>query len=117
MSSVIAYPGFLFASTVCDLADADVSQLNEGCLAFVESKKKFYRLSQDTVPPIPNGSTVLSVPGGPATPGCRPISRGWTTKTTTPPPRPRRGASRAPSTEPDPLPFGAAASLSEQLSI
>jgi hypothetical protein len=70
MSSVIAYPGFLFASTICDLADADVSPLNEGCLAFVESKKNFYRLSQDPVPPAPNGTTVLSVPGGPSTPGC-----------------------------------------------
>lgn len=70
MSSVVPFPGFLFASTVCDLADADVSQLNEGCLAFVESEKNFYRLSEDAVPPAPNGTTVLSVPGGPATPGC-----------------------------------------------
>lgn len=68
--SVIPYPGFLFAHTICELAGADVSTLNTGCLAFVENEDAYYRLTASASPSTPNGADVISVPGGPNTPGC-----------------------------------------------
>jgi hypothetical protein len=70
MSSVLPYPGFLFAATICELSNSDVSELNEGCLAYVEATNTYYRLSDTPIPPAPDGVNVVSVPGGPATPGC-----------------------------------------------
>lgn len=81
MSSVLPYPGFLYAATVCELSNSDVTELNEGCLAYVEATNSYYRLSDTPIPPVPDGTTVISVPGGPATPGCFPVPVGPTTDT------------------------------------
>lgn len=78
MSSVLPYPGFLYAATVCELSNSDVTELNEGCLAYVEVTNSYYRLSDTPIPPVPDGTTVISVPGGPATPGCFPVPVGPT---------------------------------------
>ena len=70
--SVIPYPGFLYVDTLCALSGADVTELNTGCLAFVESEDAYFRLAVMDPPPVPNGTDVISVPGGPPTPGCTP---------------------------------------------
>ena len=70
--SVIPYPGFLYVDNICALSGADVTELNTGCLAFVESEDAYYRLALMNPPPVPNGTDVISVPGGPPTPGCLP---------------------------------------------
>ena len=81
MSSVLQYPGFLYAATVCELSNSDVTELNEGCLAYVELTNAYYRLADVPIPEVPDGTTVVSVPGGPATPGCFPLPVGPTTDT------------------------------------
>jgi hypothetical protein len=74
--SVLPYPGFLYAESICELAASDVSDLNTGCLAFVNSEDAYFRLSYvppPATPAVPNGADVVSVPGGPQTPGCPPV--------------------------------------------
>jgi hypothetical protein len=74
--SVVPYPGFLFVDTICELAGADVTKLNQGCLAYVGNEDAYFRLTAKTPPVSPNGVDVISVPGGPQTPGCPPATTG-----------------------------------------
>lgn len=68
--SEYAINGTLLVGTLCELANRGVDNIGEGCLAYVVATGQYFRMSMDTAPLTPNGSTVLTTVGGPAMAPC-----------------------------------------------